>query len=72
MLLTRIFSQFNDRSLPANIAAKVANGYRQFCDAIKSSMGRYLPVEANGEAVEITGSDMQAILSDAMKSIGKK
>lgn len=61
-------------ALPANVAARVADGWRQFQDAICASMRRrYGDGRDDGQTTTttITGVDIKEVIAEAMGNLQK-
>lgn len=58
------------RALPAAIAARVADGMRQFKDALADSIRRRYDASMLGRENEVTAHDAKAIIADVFSSIG--
>ena len=58
------------RALPAAVAARVADGMRQFKDALADSIRRRYDASMLGRENEVTAHDAKAIIADVFSSIG--
>ena len=59
-----------DSALPANVAARVADGWRQFQDAICASMKRRFE-DGRQTTTTITGVDIKEVIAEAMGNLEK-